>query len=292
MKKISVIIVSFNTSEILQECLTNLDSAYKNLEIIVVDNASSDDSVSAVRTQFPQVILVVLPKNKGLAAGYNEGLARASGDYILYLGSDAFPKPGVLEGMISFMEADKKLGATTAKLVLRNGSLDMDAHRGFPTPWAAFTHFSKINHLFPKSIFFNSYFLGGSNMAVPHEIDLCIAHFMLVKRQVQNEVGLWDESFFVFGEYVDLCYGIKKAGWKLVYLPQFEVLHYKGFGIGIRKESKDISKASLETKKRMKRETTRAMKLFYEKHYTKVYPKSLTKIVLFGIDILSRLRSI
>ena len=129
-------------------------------------------------------------------------------------------------------------------------------------------------------------------MAVPHEIDLCIAHFMLVKRQVQNEVGLWDESFFVFGEDVDMCYRIKKAGWKLVYLPQFEVLHYKGFGIGIRKESKDISKASLETKKRMKRETTRAMKLFYEKHYTKVYPKSLTKIVLFGIDILSRLRSI
>ncbi len=210
----------------------------------------------------------------------------------MYLGSDAFPKPGVLEGMISFMEADKKLGATTAKLVLRNGSLDMDAHRGFPTPWAAFTHFSKINRLFPKSAFFNSYFLGRSNMTVPHEIDLCIAHFMLVKRQVQNEVGLWDESFFVFGEDVDMCYRIKKAGWKLVYLPQFEVLHYKGFGIGIRKESKDISKASLETKKRMKRETTRAMKLFYEKHYTKVYPKSLTKIVLFGIDILSRLRSI
>ena len=289
--KVSVVIVNYNTSEQLKDCLNNLLSQGIELEIIVVDNASSDDSVEMVRTNFPNVKLVEAKENKGLAHGSNLGLEVATGDYVLYLGSDAYPEKGVIEGMVEFMDKNINIGISTCKLVLRNGSLDMDAHRGFPTPWASLTHFTKLNSLFPKSKFFNQYFLGYEDFTRPHEIDLCISHFMMVRKKVFDRVGRWDEDFFVFGEDVDFCYRVKKAGWKIMYLPQFTAIHYKGVSVGIRKESQDISKASSETKVRMKRSTTDAMKLFYRKHYSGVYPKIIQSLVFLGIDLLSKLRN-
>ena len=289
--KVSVVIVNYNTSEQLKDCLNNLLSQGIELEIIVVDNASSDDSVEMVRTNFPNVKLVEAKENKGLAHGSNLGLEVATGDYVLYLGSDAYPEKGVIDGMVEFMDKNINIGISTCKLVLRNGSLDMDAHRGFPTPWASLTHFTKLNSLFPKSKFFNQYFLGYEDFTRPHEIDLCISHFMMVRKKVFDRVGRWDEDFFVFGEDVDFCYRVKKAGWKIMYLPQFTAIHYKGVSVGIRKESQDISKASSETKVRMKRSTTDAMKLFYKKHYSNVYPKIIQSLVFLGIDLLSKLRN-
>ena len=289
--KVSVVIVNYNTSEQLKDCLNNLLSQGIELEIIVVDNASSDDSVEMVRTNFPNVKLVEAKENKGLAHGSNLGLEVATGDYVLYLGSDAYPEKGVIDGMVEFMDKNINIGISTCKLVLRNGSLDMDAHRGFPTPWASLTHFTKLNSLFPKSKFFNQYFLGYEDFTKPSEIDLCISHFMMVRKKVFDRVGRWDEDFFVFGEDVDFCYRVKKAGWKIMYLPQFTAIHYKGVSVGIRKESQDISKASSETKVRMKRSTTDAMKLFYRKHYSGVYPKIIQSLVFLGIDLLSKLRN-
>jgi len=113
----------------------------------------------------------------------------------------------------------------------------------------------------------------------------------MVRKKVFDRVGRWDEDFFVFGEDVDFCYRVKKAGWKIMYLPQFTAIHYKGVSVGIRKESQDISKASSETKVRMKRSTTDAMKLFYRKHYSGVYPKIIQSLVFLGIDLLSKLRN-
>ena len=289
--KVSVVIVNYNTSEQLKDCLNNLLSQGIELEIIVVDNASSDDSVEMVRTNFPNVKLVEAKENKGLAHGSNLGLEVATGDYVLYLGSDAYPEKGVIDGMVEFMDKNINIGISTCKLVLRNGSLDMDAHRGFPTPWASLTHFTKLNSLFPKSKFFNQYFLGYEDFTRPHEIDLCISHFMMVRKKVFDRVGRWDEDFFVFGEDVDFCYRVKKAGWKIMYLPQFTAIHYKGVSVGTRKGSQDISKASSETKVRMKRSTTDAMKLFYRKHYSGVYPKIIQSLVFLGIDLLSKLRN-
>ena len=289
--KVSVVIVNYNTSEQLKDCLNNLLSQGIELEIIVVDNASSDDSVEMVRNNFPNVKLVEAKENKGLAHGSNLGLEFATGDYVLYLGSDAYPEKGVIDGMVEFMDKSADVGVSTCKLVLRNGSLDMDAHRGFPTPWASLTHFSKLNSLFPKSKIFNQYFLGYEDFTKPHEIDLCISHFMMIRKRVFDRVGRWDEDFFVFGEDVDFCFRVKKAGWKIMYLPQFAAVHYKGVSVGIRKESKDISKASSETKTRMKKSTTDAMKLFYKKHYFGVYSNFVQNLVLFGIDLLAKLRN-
>ena len=224
--KVSVVIVNYNTSEQLKDCLNNLLSQGIELEIIVVDNASSDDSVEMVRTNFPNVKLVEAKENKGLAHGSNLGLEVATGDYVLYLGSDAYPEKGVIDGMVEFMDKNINIGISTCKLVLRNGSLDMDAHRGFPTPWASLTHFTKLNSLFPKSKFFNQYFLGYEDFTRPHEIDLCISHFMMVRKKVFDRVGRWDEDFFVFGEDVDFCYRARKAGFELLFVPKATIFHH------------------------------------------------------------------
>lgn len=294
---ISVIIVNYNTYEFLRKCVFNLlDQNIPNLEIIVIDNDSPDGSFEKLQrdldfSSYPQV-QIIKSKNNGLAAGYNLGIKYApKSDYYLFLGTDAFPKTGCIEGVANFMEKDQSVGIATAKLVLRDGSLDMDAHRGFPTPWASFTHFTKLNRVFTKSKLFNRYFMGWCNMNIPHEIDLCISHFMMVKRQVVEKIGLWDESFFVYGEDVDFCWRAKKAGFKIYYLPQFECLHYKGVSVGIRKESRDISKASNKTQHLMKKETIRAMKIFYNKHMKQNYPWLVNKFVDIGILMLKKLRT-
>jgi GT2 family glycosyltransferase len=287
--KLSVIIVNHNTSELLVKCVENLQSMSIEKEILVVDNGSTDDSAKVFKEKFPELTLIE-QDNLGLAKGYNAGFDRSTGEYILFLGTDAYPKEEDLTGIMSYMDGDNSVGIATAKLVLRSGLPDPDAHRGFPTPWAAFTHFSKLNRLFPRSKMFNSYFLGHLDPDTPHEIDLCIAHFMMVRRDVFDSIGKWDEDYFLYGEDVDFCYRTKEAGWKIMYLPQFEVLHYKGASVGVRKETKDISKKSPEFRKRMRKESTKAMKIFYRKHYSTKYPPFVTKAVLTGIDALDRIR--
>lgn len=291
MKKVSVIIVNFNTKNILIDCIKKLQvSDYKELEIIVVDNGSTDGSYESIKKSFPEVI-AIKSENNGLAAGSNLGYSKATGEYILYIGSDALLDSNTISGVVRYFEEHKDVGAATTKLVLRDGSVDMDAHRGFPTPWAAVTHFTKLNKLFPKSKLFNQYFLGWKDLNQPHEIDLCISHFMMIRREVFEKVGLWDETFFVYGEDVDMCYRIKQAGYKIMYLPQWETLHYKGASVGIRKETSDLaSTTTKETRFKMSKERTNAMKLFYQKHYSKKYPTLVTSFVLFAITMLEKIR--
>jgi GT2 family glycosyltransferase len=294
MPEVSVAIVNYNTCEILRACLQNLCKAQDTdealVEVIVVDNASTDGSAQMVQEQFPAVRLIELPENRGLTAASNLALAEAQGDFVLYLGADAFPQRGVIDGMARFMQEYPDVGIATAKLVLRDGRLDWDAHRGFPTPWAALTHFTGLNRLFPRSKIFNQYFLGHKDLASPHEIDLCISHFMFVRKEIFTVIGSWDEDFFLYGEDVDLCYRVKAAGYKIMFLPQFEVLHYKGASVGIRQQTQDISTASPETKARAAQLSTRAMELFYTKHLAQQYPRFVSIAVLMAIRLLSAIR--
>jgi len=295
MSKISIIIVSYNTENILKDCLENLKEAQKefkeDLEIIVVDNASSDGSVALVKENYPNVLLTE-SENNGLAAAHNLALEKASGDYFLFMGIDAFPAKEDLISLLAYMDHNLDVGIVTPKLVLRDGSLDMDAHRGLPTPWASLTYFTKLYKLFPRSKLFNSYFLGHKDFSKPHEIDLCISHFMFVRAKAQRDIGPWDEEFFVYGEDVDFCYRAKSLGWKIMYLPGIEVLHLKGVSVGTRKESKDITTASKETRDRMRQETTRAMRLFYEKHMMQKYPSLINFLVLNGINLMKFIRKL
>jgi len=292
---LSIIIINYNTRDILKDCLKNLENININLkyEIIVVDNGSTDGSYEMVEfiAKKNSTVKAIKSINNGLAVGSNLGLKESKGKYLLYLGSDAFPKNGTIEGMIKYLDENKDVGIATCKLILRNGKLDMDAHRGFPTPIASITHFTKLNKLFPKSKIFNKYFIGWEDMNKPHEIDLCISHFMMIKKEVFEKIGAWDEDFFVFGEDVDFCYRSKQAGFKIMYLSNFEAIHFKGSSVGIRKESRDITKATNSTKSKMNKETTRAMKLFYNKHYSQRYPKFFTNMIFLAISILEKVRS-
>lgn len=286
MEKVSVLIVNYNGKDTLFECLDNLTRNISNIEVIVFDNASPDGAADMVEKSFPNVTLIKSDINKGIAYGYNRAFEKATGKYILYLGSDAFPKQDVLVGLISFLDSNDSFALVTPKLVDREGNLDLDAHRGFPTPWTALSHFVGLGKLFPKTKLFNSYFLGYKDMRVAHEIDACISHFMLVKREAVESIRGWDEEFFVYGEDIDFCYRLKQKGYKIMYVPEFEVLHYKGTTVGVRKNTSNMTKASLQTKITMKKASVNAMEIFYKKHYSNEYPKALTLLVLFGIRLM------
>jgi len=287
--KVSAVIVNYNTKEILRDCLKNLQKNFPSLEIIVVDNNSPDSSADMVSDKFPEVALLALKKNIGLAAGNNTGLKKASGDYVLFLGSDAFPEAGAIEKLVSYLDKNPDVGIAVGEVRLRDGRLDGDTHRGFPTPWVAFTHFSGLENLFPRSRLFGGYFLRYKNLRAIHDIDLCTSHFMLTRKKVFDEVGYWDEDYFVYGEDVDFCWRVKKAGWRIVFVPGAKVVHYKGVSVGIRAETQDITKATRQTKRKMILETTQAMLKFYKKHYQgKVY----TPFILLGIRALSLFRSL
>lgn len=243
-----------------------------------------------VRDKYPAVKLFALPENRGLTVGSNMALGESTGHYLLYLGADAYPKPGVIRGLAHYLEEHPKVAIATAALHLRDDTLDMDAHRGFPTPWASLTHFSGLNRLFPHSALWNQYLLGHQDLTRAHEIDLCISHFMFTRRAVLRELGGWDEDFFLYGEDVDLCYRVKAAGHRIMYLPQFQALHYKGASVGIRKQSSDVSTASNATKLHVTALSTQAMALFYRKHLYAKYPRLVSFLVLRGIQLLGALR--
>lgn len=331
MRKLSIIITNYNTRDVLEECLVNLEGVYPVMEVIVVDNASKDDSVAMVKEKFRWVD-VIESENKGIAHACNLGMHKATGDLFLFLGTDTFPKQAGVLGCIKYLESHADVGAVTTMLVTRDGKLDMDAHRGFPTPWTSLTHFIGLGKLMPSSLLFNSYFLGldpalydeytalfqssadetspsddpaeKSDPAAtpelsekyklvkePHEVDLCISHFMMVKKEVFDRIGTWDETFFVYGEDVDICYRIKQAGYKIMYLPQWQTLHYKGVTVGTRKETQDISTASPETRSRMKKASIDAMRLFYKKHFERLYPWVVNQLVYLGISLMELMRS-
>ena len=299
-KKVSVLIVNTNTKDVMKLCLENLKDSYENLEVVVADNASSDGSAEMVETEFPWVKLLRLP-NYGLAFALNKCLEVATGEYYLYLGTDGFPKEGAIKGLVEYFEAPEHadVGAAAVKLVLRSGIQDMDGHRGFPTPFVSMTHFLGLDKMFPKSKTFAGYFMTYEDLDKEHEIDTCITHFLFVSGKATQKVGKWDEeTFFLYGEDIDYCYRIKKAGFKLMYLPQFRAEHWKGVTIGIRKETQDVAMRVPIVKFRdqevtlgkfrveLQKLSTNAMELFYRKHYFKKYPLIVSMFVIATTRIL------
>ncbi len=284
---ISIIIVNYNASAFLRECLQSLQKTKPSAlttEVIVVDNASTDDSVAMIRKDFRDVTVIASNENLGFSRGNNVGLAKSRGRYVLFLNPDTGMEKNVLETITAFMDKTPNAGAATCLLRLEDGSLDDGAHRGFPTPWNSFCYFTGIAKLFPKSRFFNGYNLGWCDMDRTHEIDALVGAFMFVRREAGDSVGWWDEDYFFYGEDLDFCYNLKEKDWKIFFMPDVEILHYKGITGGIKKHSAAISTANKETKIRSTKERFRAMKLFYEKHYIHKYPKLLTWLVFQGID--------
>jgi len=293
MVDLSVIIVSYNTRRLLDECLASLQTAVSpanGMEIIVVDNASGDSSVEMVREKYPDVHLIAGDENRGFSAANNLGARQANGRVLLFLNSDTVVSEEALVQPLDYLDAHPKVGATTVRLVYPNGERDPDNHRGFPTPWNALCHFSGLGRLFRSSPRFNGYFQSYADFEQTHAVPVIAGSFMMMPRAVFDELGGWDESYFFYGEDIDFCYRIYLAGYEIIYYPHVQVLHYKGASSGLRKESAAIAQPPKETRVKVARESVRAMELFYEKFYGDNYSPLLTGLVLTGIRARGRLR--
>lgn len=293
---ISIVILNYNSIEFLRECLSSIEKSSLNgifIETLIVDNASTDDSVKVIRGEYPNLKLISSEKNLGFAAGNNLAVDKIKGSYVLFLNPDTILEQDTLYKVYKYMEKYKDVGAASCRLELLDGTLDYSTHRGFPTPTNAFFYFSGISKLFPKVKFFTGYTQGWKlDDPKPHEVDAISGAFFFVRREVAEEAGWWDEDYFWYGEDIEFSYRLKENGWKIIFLPKIRTLHYKGVTSGIKKHTKKVSKASKETRKRSARASTEAMRIFYKKHYLKKYPKIVTFIVLLSISFLEKIREL
>jgi len=228
--KLTVIIVSYNVKYFLEQALASVLKAAVNLptEIIVVDNASTDGSAAMVKSRFAEVILIKNGDNKGFAAANNQGIRMAKGEYILLLNPDTLLQEDTLEKTVRFMETHPEAGALGVKMLDGKGVFLPESKRSLPTPKVAFFKMSGLSSLFPKSKLFGRYHLGFLDENRIHEVEVLSGAFMLIRKRVMDKIGLLDETFFMYGEDIDLSYRIMQSGYKNYYFPETRIIHYKG----------------------------------------------------------------
>ncbi len=280
--RLSIIILNYNTKDLLESCLEsikeNKDEA--DLEVVVCDNASTDGSSDMVKSQFPWVKLIENKETLGFAAGNNRAKNIVSGEYVLILNSDTEIKRGTLKESLKYLDGHPEVGALTCKLVLSDGKLDPDTRRSFPTPWITFSHFLKLDLIFPMSRLFAQYWYGYRSAEEVQEVDVIQGAFTLARKKVLDDVGWYDEDYFMDGEDIDLCWKIKEKGLKIIYFPKVSIIHYKK-GTKLKVKSLRNIMAGVDS-----------MEIFYKKHLWSKYPIFINLLVLLGIKLIKVLRFI
>jgi GT2 family glycosyltransferase len=284
MLDLSIIIVNYNTRDLLRDCLKSIygSQGQFSFNVVVVDNASSDGSAGMVKAEFPQVILLANQMNGGFACANNQGLRQVGFNtdgspqpgaprYALLLNPDTVLPPNGLVDMVAFMDNHPEAGAIGPKLVRPDGSLDLACRRAFPTPEVSFYRMVGLSKFFPHSRLFGRYNMTFSDPDVLIEVDAVVGAFMLVRQKAIAQAGLLDETYFMYGEDLDWAYHIKAHGWKIYYNPAVTVVHVK------RAASRHSPKARIEF--------YRAMDIFYRKFYAKSTPFWLHGLVVAGINI-------
>ena len=228
--KLSVIIVSYNVKHFLEQCLYSVRAASADIEteIFVVDNASIDGSMKMVKEKFPEAKCIANQDNPGFAKANNQAIRQSTGEYILLLNPDTIVETDTFLKIITFMESHADAGGLGVKMVDGTGKFLPESKRGLPTPAVAFCKVFGLSRLFPKSKTFNKYHLGYLDKDKTHNVEILAGAFMLMRKSVLNEIGLLDESFFMYGEDIDLSYRIIKAGYQNYYYPDARIIHYKG----------------------------------------------------------------
>jgi len=262
---LSVVIVSYNVSSFLDQVLTTLKDSARDLdvEVFVTDNASSDNSVSMVREKHPWAKLIENEHNIGFAGGNNQALKKASGRFVLLLNPDTVLRHDTLKTMVRFLDEHPEAGIAGCKVLNPDGTLQLACRRGFPTPGVAFFKIVGLSDLFPGSRTFGGYNLTYLDPDSLTEVDAVSGSFMMIRKEALDKVGLLDETFFMYGEDLDICYRVKQAGWKIYYVPDTEIIHFKG----------ESTKTVPTLKNR--RDFFKAMHIFVDKHYAarnRLYP--------------------
>jgi GT2 family glycosyltransferase len=227
---LSIIIVNYNVKEFLQNLLNSISKASSNIsrEIIIVDNASDDGSVEMIREKFTSAQLISNKKNLGFGKANNQALEIAKGKYILLINPDTVVSEDTFEKLISFFKDNQDAGLAGCKILNPDGSLQLACRRSFPGPWTSFCKVTGLSNLFPNSKIFARYNLTYLNENQTYEVDAISGSFMMMRKEVYDKVGGFDEEFFMYGEDLDLCYRIQKAGYKVFYFPDTQIIHYKG----------------------------------------------------------------
>lgn len=228
--KLSVIVVNYNVRFFLEQCLQSVFLATKNIdaEVFVVDNNSVDGSTGMVREKFPQVILIENDQNLGFSTANNIAIKRAKGEFVLLLNPDTVVEEDTFSKALTYMDSHSEAGGLGVKMIDGKGNFLPESKRGLPTPWVAFYKIFGLSKLFPKSTKFGKYHLSFLDTEKTHTIDVLCGAFMLIRKTVLDEVGLLDETFFMYGEDIDLSYRIQKAGYQNIYYPETTIIHYKG----------------------------------------------------------------
>lgn len=228
--ELSVIIVNYNVKLFLEQCLCSVQKAIigMNAEIIVVDNCSSDNSIGYLQPKFPLAQFIANHDNLGFAKGCNTGLKQAKGKYILFLNPDTLVPEDCFQKCILFLDSNIDAGALGIKMLDGKGKFLKESKRSFPDPATSLFKLFGLSLLFPRSKVFSKYHMGHLKENEIHEIDVLAGAFMMIKKEVLDKVGGFDEIFFMYGEDVDLSYRIQKAGYKNYYFPESSIIHFKG----------------------------------------------------------------
>ncbi len=228
---ISILTVSWNVRELLRQCLRSIRQqtaeGKRQVEIIIVDNASSDGSVEMLRNEFPDTRVVANSENIGFTRGNNLALAMAHGRYLFLLNPDTQLRPNALETLTAYMDAHPRIGIVGPQLYYADGSLQ-SSRRRFPTLATAFLESTKLQQWFPQNRVLARYYMLDTRDDETQEVDWINGSAMFVRREAYDQVGGFDEGFFMYSEELDWCYRIKQAGWKIIYLPAAQVTHYEG----------------------------------------------------------------
>lgn len=227
---LSVIIVNYNVKHFLEQCLHSVRKASEqtDCEVFVVDNNSADGSCSMVLSQFPEVILIKNLHNAGFSKANNQAIRLSKGKYILLLNPDTVVEEDTFSKCLTFMNSHTDAGALGVKMINGNGKLLPESKRALPTPKTAFFKMSGLSILFPGSKTLNRYYLGHIDHSETNEAEIISGAFMFIRKEALEKTGLLDETFFMYGEDVDLSYRILKAGYKNYYFPEVKIIHYKG----------------------------------------------------------------
>ncbi len=275
---LSVVIVNYQTFELTRDTINSiLKYSYPfSYEIIVVDNASKDNSLDKLKNYFKDSVKFISSKqNNGFAAGNNQGLKLASGKYVLLLNSDTVVWENTLEDIYNFMEDNLGVGACGCRVLLDDGSLDKACKRSFPN---IKNSFYRLFHI-PTNSSKDNYNLDNLPDDGIHEIECLTGAFMFIRQKCLNSIGLLDETFFMYGEDIDLCYRIKQDNWKIMYYGKARITHFKGA-------------SSKKQKSKLIYEFYRAMYIYYKKHLASNTSILTNLIVYLGIAILCILKLI
>jgi GT2 family glycosyltransferase len=253
--QLSVIILNYNVRYFLEQCVASVQEALSNIdgEIIVVDNNSLDDSCEMMKTHFPNVKLIENTTNLGFPKGNNIGVAHAKGDYICILNPDTVVAEDTFEKVLAFAEKQKNIGIVGCKLIDGTGNFLPECKRGVPTPFVALTKIFGLYKLFPKTALFNRYYAQHLSENETGKVGILVGAFMIMKRNLYQEIGGFDENCFMYSDDIDLSYMALKKGKTNYYFHETTVIHYKG---------ESTVKDGLYMK-----HFREAMQFFYRKHF-------------------------